>query len=103
MEKTSNQFFSFYTIKNVSFFFFLKKNYLLNINDTNIFDSTSNTVLKVLKEFNDDQYMNDSNLKSTIRFSEILAHSMKFIFYILFKFHLEIFFKNKFNGEKIRV
>jgi hypothetical protein len=77
--------------------------YKININDTNIFDSTSNTVLKVLKEFNDDQYMNDSNLKSTIRFSEILAHSMKFIFYIFYKFRLEIFYKNKINGEKIRV
>ncbi len=75
----------------------------ININDTNIFDTTSNTVLKVLKEFNEDQYMNDSNLKSAIRFSEILAHSMKFIFYILFTFHLEIFYKNKIGGEKIRV
>lgn len=72
-------------------------------NGTIRFDSTSNALLKVLKDFTDDQHMNDSNLKVLIRFSEILAHSMIFFFYIIFSLQFKIFFRIRNKKEKVRV
>jgi hypothetical protein len=72
-------------------------------NDTIRFDITSNALLRVLKDFNDDQHMNDTNVKVLIRFSEILAHSMNFFFYIIFSLRFKIFFRIRNKIEKVRV
>ena len=64
-----------------------------NKNATNLFESTTSNLMQVIIDFSDDQYINDSNLKIFIRFSEFLAHSTKFFICILFSFHLKILFK----------
>ena len=56
-------------------------------------ESTSNTFIKLLKGFNDDQNSEDTFLKQLTHFSQILAHTTKFLFYLMFSFHLKLFLK----------
>ena len=65
----------------------------MNMKKEKRLESTPNTFIELINGINDDQTNEDTYVKVLVHFSQLLAHSTKFLFYLMFSFHVKLLLK----------
>ena len=65
----------------------------MNMKKEKRLESSPNTFIELINGINDDQTNEDTYVKVLVHFSQLLAHSTKFLFYLMFSFHVKLLLK----------